>query len=195
VNLRLVAGLIIGCAALARAQTPEPGDRLVVRIFGGETPIADTLTVSEAGSVVLPKLGEVRIGSFAIRHLADSLRSRYARYVRNPTVDAVLLRRIVVNGEVKKPDIYYVDVTAKLPDVIAHAGGLTETANSKAVSVRRGSVVTQVPDWQTSGAAVSDLRSGDQILVGRRSWLALNILPAASTIAVVTSIVLSLRRK
>jgi protein involved in polysaccharide export with SLBB domain len=194
-TFRLSAGLFLGLSAVARAQHPQPGDRLTVRIFGGEMPVTDTLTVSEAGSVVLPKLGPVPVATFAIRDVADSLRGRYARYYRNPTVDVTLLRRIVVNGEVRKPDIYYLDVSAKLPDVIAHAGGLTETANAKQVSIHRGNEVTRVPDWQTSGSSVAELRSGDQVVVGRRSWLSLNILPAASTIAVVTSIVLSLRRK
>jgi hypothetical protein len=38
------------------------------------------------------------------------------------------------------------------------------------------------------------LRSGDQILVGRRSWLELNIIPVASFSLALASFLLSLRK-
>lgn len=191
----LAAALALSAAGrVAHAQNVQPGDRLVVRIFGGEQLIVDTLTVSDNGVVVLPKLGQVTVSAFPIPQLPDSLRARYARYLRNPTVDVVVLRRVIVNGEVRKPDIYYIDVRATLPDAIAHAGGLTEIANAKDVSIRRAGQITKVPDWQTSGSSIAQLQSGDQIYVGRRSWLSQNFLAAASTLAVLTSIFVSLRR-
>ena len=178
----------------ARAQHPQRGDRLVVRIFGGEQPFADSVLVSEGGTVVLPKLGSTLVTNFDVSVLGDSLRALYARYLRNPTVEVIVLRRVIVNGEVKKPDIYYVDLSATLPDVIAHAGGLTEAANPNRVSILRNGSTTRVPDWEQSRASVGQLQSGDQVFVGRRSWLAQNILPVASTAAVLVSLFISLRR-
>jgi protein involved in polysaccharide export with SLBB domain len=180
--------------ATVRAQHPQPGDRLVIRIFGGEQLLADTILVSGNGTVVLPKLGPTLVTGFDIPTLPDSLRARYARYLRNPTVDVVVLRRVIVNGEVKKPDIYYVDVSATLPDVIAHAGGLTEAANSSEVLILRNGTTTRVPDWERSRASVGELQSGDQVFVGRRPWLQLNFVSVASTAAVLVSIFITLRR-
>jgi protein involved in polysaccharide export with SLBB domain len=191
----ILAGLCALVAfSAASAQHPQPGDRLIVRILGGEQPLADTLLVSESGNVVLPKLGTVSVIGFDIATLPDSLRARFARYLRNPTVDVVVLRRIIVNGEVKKPDIYYVDVSTTLPDVIALAGGLTDNAASSKVSIRRGSQITRVPDWETRQSSVADLRSGDQVLVGRKPWLQQNFVSVASTAAVLVSIFITLRR-
>jgi protein involved in polysaccharide export with SLBB domain len=192
---RIVAGLcLLFAASSANAQHPEPGDRLVVRIFGGEQLIADTILVSPSGTVILPMLGATSVTGFSTAELPDSLRTRYARYLRNPTVDVVVLRRVIVNGEVKRPDIYYVDVSATLPDVVAHAGGLTEAANPNQIWILRDGNRTHVKDWERSRSVVGELQSGDQVFVGRHSWLAQNILPVASTAAVLVSLFISLRR-
>ena len=193
-GLFLAAAALLAVPAAAGAQRVQNGDRLVVRLFGGEQILADTLLVAGNGTVVLPRLGPVVVSGFDVATLPDSLRARYARYLRNPTVDVVVLRRVVVNGEVKRPDIYYVDVLATLPDVIAHAGGLTEAANANRVSIRRNGVTTRVPDWQGSASSMGALQSGDQVRVARRPWLALNFVSVASTAAVLTSIFITLRR-
>lgn len=189
-TLALLGGL---SPVRAQAQRIRPGDHLVVRLLGEEKPVADTLLVDPSGAVVLPKLGATSLTGFDLPTLPDSLRARYARYLRNPTVDVLVLRRVIVSGEVKKPDIYYVDLNATLADVVAHAGGLTEYANGK-LSLRRGNSVTPVAHWETGQAAVSQLESGDQVVLGRRSWLMQNILPAISTLALLASVVITLRR-
>lgn len=190
----LTALLVSSLAPTAGAQRLQAGDRLAVRIFGGEQLVADTVLVSESGTVVLPKLGVTSVAGFDAPTLPDSLRARYAKYYRNPTVEVVVLRRVIVLGEVKRPDIYYVDVLTTLPDVIAHAGGLTENASSKKVFLRRGTESQELPGWETSSAAVGTLRSGDQIFVGKKSWLSQNILPAVSTLAVLATVLISLKR-
>jgi polysaccharide export outer membrane protein len=171
----------------------RPGDRLVVR-FLDEVFLPETLTVSTRGAVVLPKLGAVDVGSVPIDDLADSLRVRYARYLRNPTVEVVVLRRVVVNGEVKKPDIYLVDARTTLRDAIAHAGGLTDNASQSAVTILRDGQEIRVSDWKSGTTQLPELYSGDQIIVARKSWLAMNVIPAVSAIAVLASIFISLRR-
>lgn len=193
-SLLFLAGvLFVTAPARVPAQTIRPGDRLVVRLFGEERPLADTVLVSESGTVILPRLGSVVVTGVPAAVLPDTLRGFYARYLRNPTVELVVLRRVVVGGEVKKPDIYYVDLNASLADVIAHAGGITEYSNNK-VSVKRGDSVTPVPDWETNHTVISELQSGDQVIVGRRPWILQNLLSTVSTLAVVASLIITLRR-
>lgn len=182
--------LALTCSSAAFAQGVRPGDRLVIRTLGLGVPFADTVVVTEQRTVVLPKVGTVGIADIPLETLNDTLRDRLAKFVRNPAVDVVVLRRIVVSGEVKRPDIYYVDLTFKLPDAIAHAGGTTEAANNK-VLIRRGDQTIPVEHWQTSSAM---LESGDQIIMGRRNWLVLNLLPTVSTVVVVASLLISLRK-
>lgn len=190
---QLVALLVAASSAVA-AQKPQPGDRLAIRIFGGEQVVEQALLVSSSGTVVLPMLGAVSIGDVDAATLSDTLRAMYAQRLRNPTVDVVLERRIIVLGEVRRPDIYYMDINATLPDVIAHAGGITEIGSSKKVSLKRGTVVTDIPDWESGKAEVSQLKSGDQIIVGRRSWLSQNLLTVATTAAVLLSIYTTVHR-
>jgi protein involved in polysaccharide export with SLBB domain len=123
------------------------------------------------------------------------VRTRFAEYFRDAPVELVVLRRVAVNGEVAKPNVYYVDVTTTLRDVIARAGGITEAGNAKKVTIVRGGQRIAVPNWQQDRSVSSDLRSGDQVVVGRRSWLAMNALPALSVTTVVASLIISLARR
>jgi protein involved in polysaccharide export with SLBB domain len=105
-----------------------------------------------------------------------------------------VLRRIIVSGEVVKPGVYYADLTTSMGELVAMAGGLRETGASGKVYRFRGTTRTHVSDWQSDQSAEADLHSGDQIMVGRKSWLELNIIPFASVTLAVVSLVISLRQ-
>ena len=62
------------------------------------------------------------------------------------------------------------------------------------VSVIRGAERIRIPHWDTSDGGEFALRSGDQVLVPRKSWWALNALPAVSTAVLVASLIISLTR-
>lgn len=153
-----------------------------------------TATVDAAGTIVVPPIGVVSVGRIPIGLLRDSLLSRIAKYIREPEVDVQVLRRVTVNGAVLKPDIYYVDVSATLRDVIARAGGVSENGSKKKVSVIRDGATIRVPKWESDTSEVSVLHSGDQVLVGRRSWIEINIIPVASLSLATASFLLSLRK-
>jgi protein involved in polysaccharide export with SLBB domain len=105
-----------------------------------------------------------------------------------------VLRRIIVSGEVVKPGVYYADLTTSMGELVAMAGGLRETGAAGKVYRFRGTTRTHVPDWQSDQSVEADLHSGDQIMVGRKSWLELNIIPFASVTLAVVSLVISLRQ-
>jgi protein involved in polysaccharide export with SLBB domain len=83
---------------------------------------------------------------------------------------------------------------ATLRDVIATAGGVTEVGSRKKVSVVRDGVSRRVPSWETDMSDAVHLESGDQVVVGHRSWLEINIIPVASLGLATASFLLSLRR-
>jgi protein involved in polysaccharide export with SLBB domain len=188
---------LLGLPLAASAQFPpgsvHPGDRLVIK-FLGEALLPDTVVVNDRGTVVLPKLGSVPLAGTNIDRIPDSLRVRYAAYLRNPDVEVTVLRRIVVSGEVKRPDVYLVDARTTLSDAIAHAGGLTDSANPGNVSITRAGRAVAVRDWDRPGESARELESGDQIIVGRKSWFEMNILAAVSTLAIISSVLISLKR-
>ena len=178
-------------AAQAHAQ---PGDRIFVHVWR-EPKLTDTVLVDERGEVMLPKIGIVNASSLTIGSFRDTVRARFARYLKDSPVDIVVLRRIAVNGEVTKPNVYYVDLTTTLRDLIARAGGVAETGDANKVYVVRGQERTLVKDWREDRSVASDLRSGDQVLVGRKSWVAMNLLPATSVFTAVASLAIILLRK
>jgi protein involved in polysaccharide export with SLBB domain len=158
---------------------PRPGDRVWFHVWR-EPKLSDTVMVDERGDVMLPKVGIVNASALTIGAFRDTVRVRIAEFLRDSPIELVVLRRVAVNGEVARPNVYYVDVTTTVRDVIARAGGLNEAGNTNNVVVIRDGQRIPVHDWQRDRSTNSDLRSGDQVVVGRKSWLSMNMLPALS---------------
>lgn len=202
----LVAALAIARPMQARAQEPEasaqraadahvePGDRVVVKVYREPT-LSDDVMVNSRGDIVLARVGTVHAASFTLRALEDTLRARYGTFLRNPDVSVNVLRRVVVNGDVGRSDVYFVDVASTLRDVIAHAGGITENGDPGRVAIIRDGRTIPVPNWQDDMSRASDLRSGDQIFVGKRSWLYRNMFSIASTGVLISSFLYSVLRR
>jgi len=178
----------------ASAAHPQPGDRVWLHVWR-EPKLSDTVMVDERGDVMLPKVGLVSAASLSIGAFRDTVRARFAEFLRDSPVELVVLRRVAVNGQVAKPNVYYVDVTTTVRDVIARAGGVTEVGNANNVSVIRDGKRIRVRDWQQDRSTNSDLRSGDQVVVARKSWLAMNALPALSVMTGVVGLAVVLLRQ
>ncbi|HEX2093108.1 MAG TPA: polysaccharide biosynthesis/export family protein [Longimicrobiaceae bacterium] len=150
---------------------PRPGDKVALKIWN-EPEMSDTFNISERGEVILPRLGAVRVTDQPIVALQDSLRRAYAVFLRNPSVEIAVLRRIGVQGEVRNPGIYLADLTMGLPEVIARAGGFTEAGNPRNIVVFRDGQRIRYQFRGDTGLRVSELQSGDQIFVRPRSTFA-----------------------
>jgi protein involved in polysaccharide export with SLBB domain len=179
-------------ARRAAVALVRPGDRIELQ-FRRDRELNSSVTVSERGEAVFPKLGTLDVGRMTIGGLQDTLRTRYAEFLRSPELEVSVLRRVVVLGEVRAPNVFMVDVTTTVRDAIARAGGLLETANRKKVSIVRGDQSLPVRDWDRQQGPSTDLQSGDQIIVGRKSWLVLNALPVISTSVIVIGLIRSMR--
>ena len=208
-SIRFVAAIslfaVSGCSHQSPAAAPvpqgsaaaearvEPGDRLFIHMWGEER-LSDTVLIDARGQVSLPKVGLVNVTTMPIPSLRDSLQAQFSKYFRQPAVEVVALRRIALTGAVWRPNIYYVDISTSLRDAIALAGGIAESGNPNKVFVIRGDEEIPIPNWQREQTLIGQLRSGDQVVVGRRSWLQMNALQVASFALVVASFALSLRR-
>jgi protein involved in polysaccharide export with SLBB domain len=177
-------------ARRAGAARVQPGDRVSVKIYREPT-LSDEVLVSPRGDIVLAKIGTVHATDVAIDALQDTLKTRYSAYLRNPEISMTVLRRIVVNGEVRRPDIYYVDLSTTLRDVVARAGGITEIGDPGKVSIVRQGVSIPAPRWEDDLTQAADLQSGDQVVVGMRSWLERNMFAIASTGVLISSFLYS----
>ena len=182
----------------ARAQTATesvaepansllPGDVIRVEIWREED-LSGEFQVDEEGGVVLPLLGKKQVLGISPDDLRDQLSEEYAQYLVNSAVNVTLLRRIIVLGEVRVAGQYTVDATNSVADVIARAQGVTPGGNAEdIVLVRDGrrlrTGITGMESLQEAG-----IRSGDQIIVGRRSWASRNFSSMVGIISILANV-------
>jgi polysaccharide biosynthesis/export protein len=183
----------LNLAARAAQTKARPGDKVAVHVYG-EPSLSDAATLDEKGRITLPRVGVIQASSMTIAELRDTVRARLAAVLKEPAIEVSVLRRIVVSGEVMRPGVYYADLTSYVGEMVAQAGGLKETAKASKVYLIRGSERRRIAEWQSDLSPDADLRSGDQILVGRMSWLELNIIPFAGTSMAVVSLIITVRQ-
>ena len=180
-------------AAERVAQNRVSGGDVIILHFLRERMLSDSVVVNARGEAVFPKLGVMNVSRFTIAQLQDTLLARYAEYLRQPELQVMVLRRVVVNGEVRMPGVYHIDASSTVRDVIARAGGTTEAANRKKVDIVRDGERISARGWDQNVTPAMDLRTGDQLFVGRKNWLVINAFPVISTAISVTTFVIWLR--
>jgi hypothetical protein len=124
----------------------------------------------------------------SIAVVQDSLRFRFAEYLRNPSVAVTVFRRVGVQGEVRAPNLYFVDATMTLREVLARRAGSRSSATPRTCASCARDRRMRLGRDRTAGLAAADLRSGDQVLVGRTSWLSRNALAVVSTMGFVITV-------
>lgn len=183
--LAALAAAMLAIPGRAPAQQPAPGDGAprevllqpgdVVRLnIWREPDLSGDFAVDEDGVVVFPKIGPRNVTRQSPDALEAQLIRAYREYLRNPSIDVVLLRRVNVLGAVNSPNIYAVDPTTTLAELIAMAGGVTESGNPEKIEVYRDG--RKVPIEFNPRTRIGDtaIRSGDHIYVPQRSWLMRN---------------------
>jgi protein involved in polysaccharide export with SLBB domain len=187
-----VARTVAPAADSARAV--GVGDRVLLRVWQEPT-WSDSLMVGTDGDLVLPRIGRYHAAGMDPAALRDTIQRRLGVYLRDPSVDVVVLRRVAVLGAVRKPDVYFVDAVSTLRDVLARAGGLTDDANADRVEIVRDGERTKLGKWNAIASSTVPVRSGDEIQVGRKSWIARNTVSAISSFAVAVSVLITALRR
>lgn len=171
-------------------STPlAPGDALRLT-FWLEPALSGEYAIDESGVVVLPLLGSRSVTSVSAAELKRQLQAEYAKEIQNQEVALVALRRVRVLGAVKEPGLYFVDPTMTLGDVVALAGGVTNTGKQDEVRVfQAGHEVGS--DLPLSELAVRHLASGDGVVVPERSWFSRNGAVIVGALITATGIILA----
>jgi polysaccharide export outer membrane protein len=178
-------------ASVAGTEELRPGDVVRLRIWR-EPDLSGDFAVQESGEVVLPKLGPLPISGFSRDSLKQFLVRSYSEYLRNPSIEVTLLRRVNVLGAVRTPGLYPVDPTMTIADAVALAGGATENGKIDQVELHRGS--QRIPVKLDGGTRLDQtpLRSGDQLFVPQRSWLGRNLGLVVGTLTGVIGLIVTL---
>lgn len=147
----------------------QPGDAIQLKIWR-EPLLSGDFFVSDRGETILPLIGTRRTGGLPWSQVRDSLLTAFRRELRDPDVDLIPLRRVYVLGSVDKPGVYFADPLGTFAQVIAMAGGTTADGDPTRIRVVRDGR-TVIPRTAIDAVmSASELASGDQIFVERRSW-------------------------
>lgn len=148
----------------------QPGDVLRLLVWR-EPDMSGEYLIDESGNVTLPLLGVRRAAGVPLSMLREALIREYQAELRNPSITITPLRRVNVLGEVNKPGVYPVDLTSTVSDVLAMAGGINPIGDPRRISlVRRDGTVAGDRIAVSTDLSRAGIRSGDQVVVGRRSW-------------------------
>ena len=124
-------------------------DLLDIRVVGVDA-LSTTVRVSEAGSITLPLIGEVKVAGLSPADLEAALARRLEeRYVHDPQVSVFVKefgsRKVSVIGAVVRPGRYAMLGRRTLLDMISDAGGLTEDHGPFALITRHGDAPGAAP--------------------------------------------------
>jgi polysaccharide export outer membrane protein len=169
----------------------RPGDIVRLRIWR-EPDLSGEFPVNEAGEIVFPKLGPVTVTGTGADSLKRLLIASYSAYLRDPSIEITLLRRVTILGAVRNPGVYPVDMTITVADAMALAGGAAEDGRADRVELRRAGKKLTVNLSSQTRLADTPLRSGDQIYFPQRSWLSRNTGLVAGSLTALTGIVVSI---
>ena len=172
-------------------QTLRPGDVVRLQIWR-EQEMSGEFIVDESGMVVFPRVGEYQVLDDTPETLKARLLADYQQYLRNPSIEITVLRRMRIIGAVTSPGLHLVDPTVTVADALAVAGGATMNGDPDKIRIIRDGVEIAVDIRSNTRIADSPIRSGDQIFVPERSWVARNSAVVAAAITGGVSLVIAL---
>lgn len=157
------------------ADAPEsklvPGDVIRLNIWR-EPDLTGEFLVQEDGTAVLPKVGPVEVTGYTPSVLKTHLVEEFSKTLRNPSIEVIVLRRILISGEVAHEGVYPVDPTMSLVEALALAGGPTPAAKDDRVILIRGDSEIEIDLDDPPAVRSLALQSGDQLLVPSASaWV------------------------
>jgi polysaccharide export outer membrane protein len=150
-----------------------PGDLVRLKIWR-EPDLSGDFQVDEHGFAVFPKIGQVHVSDITTDSLRKMLIGTYSQYLKDPSIEVTMLRRVTVIGAVKNPGLYPVDPTMSVADVLALAGGSDPTGMQDKVDVIRGGKKQRVKFTQRTSVGSLAIRSGDELFLPERSWVSRN---------------------
>jgi polysaccharide export outer membrane protein len=151
----------------------RPGDVIRITVFQ-HAEVSGDFPIDENWKLVLPMIGEMNVRSMTVPELRTHIRNEMAQLYSRQFITVVPLFRVAVLGEVHRPNLYSVDPTMTIYDVLALAGGTTRDAKVEEMKlIRTGQLVPAPVDAAALAAATLrelGVRSGDQLIVPRRFW-------------------------
>lgn len=120
--------------------TIGPEDVLGVLFWRDQEMSAD-VTVRPDGMITLPLLRDIKAAGLTPDELADRIQEAAREFVTDASVTVVVRqmnsRKVFITGEVARPGSYPLASSMTVMQLIAIAGGVTEFAEAKSISIMR----------------------------------------------------------
>lgn len=166
----------------------ETGDQITTKIYR-EPDLASQTTVSQTGEAYFPGLGRLQVAGLTMDSLQLELTNRYDKLVIDAAVDAVMMRDVVIYGQVRAPGVYNVDPSLTVLGLVAKAGGATGTGKSALLTLVKGDG-RQFRLTREVRLSSLDIVHGDAIYVQDQSFIGRNSATFGS-FALIATLILS----
>jgi polysaccharide export outer membrane protein len=172
----------------------HPGDSVKVAVWRNAE-LSGGFLVAADGTLQHPLYQAIQVANVPLDSVTARVGAFLTQFTTNPQFVVQPNFRIVVRGEVRAPAMYVVPLELTLGGAIAVAGGPTESAQLRKVTLVRDEHTyhLDLTDPAAAWTAVP-IRSGDQIVIGRKSNLFFGtILPLVTATAALGSLISVLR--
>ena len=197
IRLVLVAGAM-GAAVDVHAQTAPPadprmglnsGDQIRIAVWRNPEFTGDFMIAAD-GTITHPLYREIQVAGIPMAAVEERLRTFLTRYIANPQFVIMPLVKIIVAGAVRSPNVFSVPPETTIAQAIVLAGGATDQGRLDRVRViREGREIGVDLTKADSDVAMLQIRSGDQILVARRTNVFRDVVaPVLSGVAAVAAV-------
>jgi protein involved in polysaccharide export with SLBB domain len=140
-------------------------DQISVSIFNEPDLSIENVKISTAGRISMPLIGQVNVKGLTVTALEDELVSLYLKgYLKKPDVTVTITeyRPFYINGEVKQPGSYAYRKGLTVQKAVTMAGGFTERASIKSISLKSEDNITR----KNSVILTDAVKPGDVLTIG-----------------------------
>lgn len=164
----LILSFVLCAAAFAEGEEDyrvATGDVLSISVFGESDLSIDAVRVASTGVISFPLLGEVKVLGHTTKEIESRLKSLLLEgYLKHPKVTVFIkeYRLFFVHGAVESPGGYNYQNGLNIEKAIVLAGGFTERASKKKITL----VQESNPEESLQVGLKHAVRPGDVITVG-----------------------------
>jgi polysaccharide export outer membrane protein len=156
--------------------TIGPEDVLGILVWRDQE-VSGDVTVRPDGMIALPLIRDVKAAGLTPIELADRIQTALREFITDAAVTVVVRqmnsRKVFITGEVTRPGAYSLASSMTVMQLIAVAGGLTEFAEAKRISIMRvetGRTTTFPFDYKNVASGKKSaqnivLKPGDTVVV------------------------------
>jgi polysaccharide biosynthesis/export protein len=129
-------------ASVSNDYRMATGDKLRIEVYKDQQ-LSQSLQVRPDGKITLPLVGDVPAAGRTSIELRDAITASLKEYIANPVVTVIVVETmpqvVYVQGEVSKPGMFpLTNGRLSVIQAIALAGGFTDFANRKDITIVRG---------------------------------------------------------